>query len=174
MSDAAANCEAGRDAGRDAFVRRIRIVYSVTAAVFFAAVVPAAAWHLLRASLAERRTAQLLLRAETDEQLEHILQTAPVRLPDDRMAEVCTRCALQAFERKDYAESRKLLTRILNSRCHPDFRAAARLELANTLFLEKRIPEGLRELDRLLAMPDLPADCRGRAVELQQYFLRRP
>ena len=174
MSDTAANCEAGNDAGRNAYVRRIRIVYSVTAAVFFAAVVPAAAWHLLRASLAERRTAQLLLRAETDEQLERILRTAPVRLSDDRMAEVCARCALRAFERKDYAESRKLLTRILNSRAHPDFRAAARLELANTLFLEKRIPEGLRELDRLLAMPDLPADCRDRAVELQRYFLRRP
>ena len=165
---------AGEDAaGRRAFVRRLRIVYSAAATAVFAAAL-AGAWFMLRGSLAERRVAQLLLRAETDEQLERILRTAAVRLSDDRMAEVCTRCALQAFGRKDYAESRKLLTRILNSRAHPDYHAAARLELANTLFLEKRVPEGLRELDLLLAMPDIPADCRDRAVEFKRYFLRHP
>lgn len=110
-----------------------------------------------------------LRRAKTVVQIEKILSKSPVRLSDDRMAEVYFNCAVNAFNMKNYDESCNILQKVLQSDAHPELKGSAHLEIANARFLSGRFQEGFSQLKLLQQSPEIPAVYKSKGIELEQY-----
>ena len=151
--------------------KKLRLCYSIAVPVILLLAVVGWIFYL-NSTMPSRRLIMQLQRAKTSAQLEQILRESPVKLDDNRLAEVYINCALAAFTDKDYDEACKLLQKVIQSKAHPDFRASARLEFANACFLAGRIQEGFQQLNILLSDPDVPQEFKLKAQEIQQFVNR--
>lgn len=147
------------------FIRELRLYYSLAASIFLL-VITALVIYFFHSSLENRKIMFMLRKAKTLSQIEQIMVDYHSTLSDEQLAEIYSRCAVDAFNRKDYDECEKLLLKIINSQAHIEYIAAARLELAYLYWQRENFSESRILLKSIIDTPNLPNELKQKAKDL--------
>ena len=124
----------------------------------------------IRAFMNTRGAMILLKKVRSAEQLEKMLPIYGKNLTDDQLAEILSHCALEEFGAKNYPVCIRLLKKIVESRAHSEYRAAAALQMANTCLLAGDNSEGTAVLNALIGDPETPEVYKNEALRIREKY----
>ncbi|MBE6375110.1 MAG: hypothetical protein E7050_01475 [Lentisphaerae bacterium] len=151
------------------FLHKVRLYYSICAVLLIMGGTAGVFWYFY-SSLDTRKTMALLSKAKTLQQIDRIIADSKHQLSDEKMAEIYSQCAVNAFNRKDYTECKKLLYRIIDSQAHIEYISSAKLELAYIFRMEGNFGEETSLLKSIINNPSSPSEIRIKAEKLLEQY----
>jgi hypothetical protein len=154
------------------FIHKQRRYYNIAASTFLLCSVICFILFLAHSLMVERILFRLA-NVRTAKQFTEIYQASSTQLSNENLAEAASRCSVEAFNRKDYAECIKFLKIIIHSNAHIEYRASAVFEAINICLAMNQKNEALKFSDILIQTPGIPREIRIKCQRIKQQITER-